>query len=1074
MLRSKDGKDRILKPFRRIPELVKAPRILRFPAIFDAKRGYTRKSPRASGAQEPESLKEMSDQPGAARKPAPNGPAVSSGDSSASQQSLNPAGSPPGSYDLTLVPSASPPPSDVTIAGPTSREDRAIAAIGSVVMEIGTVLGSRYEITKLLGMGGMGAVYHAQDRELDRPVGLKIIRPDLAGNPEILARFKRELILARQVTHRNIIRIFDLSEADGMKFITMEYIEGEDLRSIFLRERKLAPEAAVDIILQTLRGLAAAHGEGVIHRDLKPSNIMRDASGRVVVMDFGLARTLRSDGMTQTGLMIGTMEYMSPEQAMGVELDARSDLFAVGLIFYEALSGDIPFRADSAVASLVKRTVENARPLRDFDVSIPEGLSNIVAKCLEREVDQRYESAEQVIEDLEAWRGKAPLTHVGASALRPALSGARAKAIPQPPPTKVFPWRWVAIGATAVVLAGGVGIVVHNRTASTLNAPGTGIHKTVTVLLADFKNTTSDPVLTDTLEPAFALGLEGAPFISVFDRSQARSTLNELKPGTTDLDEPNARLVAVRQGIEFVVSGYVAKSAGGYKLVSKVTDSITGKTVATQETEAPDKNNVLRAVATLAGQARTALGDTSPESAKLADAETFTSDSLEATHEYAEAEAARYAGKTNEAIKGFQRAIELDPKFGSAYGNLAALYWNNGDQTEASKYYKLAMQHIDRMTDREKYRTRGGYYLSVSDGDKAVEEFSSLVKQYPADSMGLSALAHADYLRHDMAKAVDASRRAIEIYPKNVVYRTNASLYALFAGDYESAEREANAVLQISPGYSDALTILALCETAKGNFDNAIEYWQKIGGEGADGASAAAGGLADLAMYRSDPASAVTVLEKGIQGDEVAKATNAAGKKYVLLAEAQMMLGKKPDALRSLKQGIAMSKEDVLFAAARVYLLAGDTNSAWALAGDLDKKLEAEPQAFGKIIDGDIQLSRGHTKQAIQLYQESLRLMDSWLARYSLARAYVEAGAFTDASTELETCLKRRGEATDIYIDEQQTFRYFPATYYYLGRALEGLKSPGAADAYRQFISMKVKDAQDPMVKDAQNRLSRL
>ena len=993
------------------------------------------------------------------------------------QPALQPgaSGSPPGSYDLTLVPTAP----DVTIAGPISREGRALASIGSVVIEIGTVIGGRYDIQKLLGMGGMGAVYQAQDRELERPVGLKVIRPDLASNPEILARFKRELILARQITHRNIIRIFDLNEADGMKFITMEFIQGEDLRGIFMREGKLAPEMAVDIILQVCQGLAAAHAENVIHRDLKPSNIMRDASGRVVVMDFGLARTMRSDGMTQTGLMIGTMEYMSPEQALGVELDARSDLFALGLIFYEALSGDIPFKADSAIASLVKRTVERAMPLREFDANIPEGLSSIVSKCLERDPAQRYASANEIIEDLQAWRGKAPLTHIGVNPILSQMSQsvpAAPVAIPQPASaSRGSTWRWIGIGAAAaVVLAGSASLFLRKSGAPQPTSSTTGAaHQTVRVLLADFHNTTSDPVFDGTLEPAITSELEGAPFISVFNREQARATVGELKPGTTELDETNARLVAVRQGIDFVVSGSVAKVGSGYKMLSKITDA-SGKTIATESADAPDKNSVLRGVATLASQMRTSLGDSAPESAKLAESETFTSGSLEAAHEYAEAEEARYSGKTAEAIKGFRRAIELDPKFGSAYGNLAALYWNEGDQASALNYYKAAMQHIDRMTDREKYRTRGGYYLAVSDGDKAVEEFNSLVQQYPADSMGLSALAHAYYLRHDMTKAVEASRRAMEIYPKNVVYHTNESLYALFAGDYGTSEREAQAVLQVNPNYEDAYTILALCETAKGNFDKATENWQKVGSLSTGGASSAAGGLADLALYRSNPQQAIIALQKGIEGDTIAKSTDAAAKKYVLMAEAQLMLGNKADALQSVNKGVSMSKANVLFAAARVYLMAGDTAKASALAAELEKQMEAQPQSFGKLIEGDIQLSRGHSKQAIQLYQESRRLVDSWLSRFDLARAYVEAGAFTDANTELETCLKRRGEATDIYVDEQQTFRYFPPTYYYMGRALEGLKSPGAAEAYRNFLSMKDKDAHDPLVDDARKRLEKM
>ena len=983
-------------------------------------------------------------------------------------------------FEAATMLDASPPaiPADKKAAGaratPVSAPLSSNVGSGLTLLP-GTVIGNRYEVLQILGEGGMGAVYKARDIELDRVIALKVIRPELASNPEILQRFKQELILARQVTDRNVIRIFDLGEAGGIKFITMEYVEGESLYQILRTNGKVPVPEAVDIMRQMLSGLQSAHREGVIHRDLKPGNIMRDAQGRVVVMDFGLARSFAGDGMTRTGTMLGTMEYMSPEQAQAKELDARSDLFTAGLICYELLTGKMPYHADSAVASLLKRMQERAAPPSDWDRTIPQPISELVSKCLERDPAERWQSAQEIIDRIDEIEGKRPPSMISST---PYLSTPPVSVLPkssaqvQPPEPSQKPKKRILLGA--LVLAAVAGVAAAGGWLLRSKPKTAQVHKNVTVLLSDFRNTTSDPVFDGTLEPTVALQLEGAPFISVFNRAQARATLAELHAGAKALDEADARLVAVREGIDLVVSGSITKSGSGYKLVSKLSDALTGKTIATQDAEAPDKNNILRAVAALADQMRTTLGDSASESAKLAAAETFTTGSLEATHEYAEAQEARYAGKPEEAIKGFRRAVELDPNFGSAYGNLGALYWNQGNQADAINYYKLAMQHIDRMTDREKYRTRGGYYLAVSDGDKAVEEFSLLVKQFPADSMGLSALAHAYYLRHEMAKAVEVSRKAIEIYPKNVVYRTNASLYALFAGDYETSEQQAQAVLQINPVYEDAFTILALCETAKGNFDKAAESWHKIESLSVGGASSASGGLADLALYRSDPTQALSLLQKGIDGDTVAKATDAAAKKYVIMAEAQLMLGKKAEALQSVKKAVSMSKANVLFAAARVYLLAGDFTTAAALGSELSKQLEAEPQAFGKLIDGDIQMSHGHAKQAIQLYQESVRLEDSWLARFDLARAYVEAGAFTQASTELETCLKRRGEATDIYIDEQQTFRYFPATSYYLGRALEGLKSAGAADAYKNFLAMKVKDAHDPMVDDAKKRLAKM
>jgi serine/threonine protein kinase/tetratricopeptide (TPR) repeat protein len=267
-------------------------------------------------------------------------------------------------------------------------------------LEPGTVLGERYEILKRLGEGGMGAVYKARDRELDRLLALKVIRPELAGHPDILRRFKQELILARQVTHKNVIRIFDLGMAGGCKFITMDYIDGRDLKSILVERGKLAPEEAVPIVQQICRGLEAAHTEGVVHRDLKPQNIMVDASGRVWVMDFGLARSMEMAGMTRTGALMGTPDYMSPEQARAEKVDARSDLFSLGIIFYEMLTGVLPFQADTMMATLLKRVQEKTVPPNAVDSAIPRRLSDVVMKCLEADRAKRYQTTGEILADL--------------------------------------------------------------------------------------------------------------------------------------------------------------------------------------------------------------------------------------------------------------------------------------------------------------------------------------------------------------------------------------------------------------------------------------------------------------------------------------------------------------------------------------------------------------------------------------------------------------------------------------------------------------------------------------------------
>src|SRR5262245_35446545 len=382
----------------------------------------------------------------------------------------------PGS-DMTLAGSAeSTPSSSFTKAVPANAPPTAPGAI-----EPGKVIGERFEILQLLGEGGMGAVYKAHDRELERDVALKLIRPELARNPEILQRFKHELILARQVTHRNVIRIFDLGQAAGHKYITMEYLDGRDLRSVLREKGKLPPEEAAKIVLQICRALEAAHAESVIHRDLKPQNIMLDANGRAYVMDFGIARSAYLPGMTQTGALVGTPEYMSPEQAKGEKLDERSDLFSLGVILYELLIGTSPYHSDTPLATLWRRIQEKAKPLAEVDPTIPGPLGDITAKALEIEPANRFASASEFAQSLESWLGISP-SMVG-STMYQAL-------VPAPPAQKPM-WKYTAIGSI-LLLIGVAALGLPKKFFST--ASKKVMHDPVSVLVADFTNHTGDPV----------------------------------------------------------------------------------------------------------------------------------------------------------------------------------------------------------------------------------------------------------------------------------------------------------------------------------------------------------------------------------------------------------------------------------------------------------------------------------------------------------------------------------------------------------------------------------------------------
>src|SRR5467141_942864 len=815
---------------------------------------------------------------------------------------------------------------DQTLTHGRSEPSGPIHTVSAERFKPGRMLGNRYQILQLLGEGGMGAVYKARDRELDRLVALKTISPNLALSSEILHRFKQELILARQVTHRNVIRIFDLGEADGVKFITMEYIDGETLRTILLREGKLTPVEASHIIRQVCRGLEAAHAEGVIHRDLKPANIMRDAQHRIVVMDFGVAHLAEAAEIrpprppsgdvsnmqaqpfySRTGELVGTPAYMAPEQALGQEADARSDIFAVGIIFFELLTGKLPFQVDAPDA-LLKRTREKAKAVHEIDPKVPRSLSKIVERCLEPLRDFRYQTATEVLAHLDAW-------------LAPAWRKAA---------------KWVAASA-AVLLLVATQIVVQRTHKTPIQ------HAPVSVLVADFTNHTGDPAFNGTLEPMFNVALEGASFINAYNRGSARKLAQKLPNPTDKLDEQPARLVALSQGISTVIAGEITRRGKNYSVSARALDSVTGKVLAKTEVAAANKDAVLLAISKLAGPIRKALGDTTPESVQVEKARgALTAASLEAVHQYGVGMEQLNAGNMEEALRSFSNAVALDANFARAYGSMAAANVNMGKMQDAEKDVKLAMEHVDRMTDRERYRVRGFYYLTTHNWQKCVEEYGELVKQFPADNVGQFNLAGCYLYLRNIPKAVAAARRAVEIIPKGALQRAALSLYSSYAGDFAGGEREAQAALGINPSFP-AYLALAEAQLGLGQMSQATETYHKLAKLSVQGASLAASGLADVAYYEGRYADAVRILEQGAAADLAAKNPDNAAQKFAALANIQLLRGQKEPAVAAATKASAMSQViRVRVLAAQTFVEAGEIAKAQKLASGLASELQPE------------------------------------------------------------------------------------------------------------------------------------
>ena len=435
----------------------------------------------------------------------------------------------------------------------------------------------------------------------------------------------------------------------------------------------------------------------------------------------------------------------------------------------------------------------------------------------------------------------------------------------------------------------------------------------------------------------------------------------------------------------------------------------------------------------------------------------------------------QWDGKLAEAIKPFEQAIRLDPEMGRAYASLAALHSDLGDHKEAEKYFKLALDRTDRLTEREQYRTRGAYHLFVRDDQKAVEVFSTLTRQFPSDDAGPDNLALSLFYARNFGRAVEEGQRAVKIDPKKFLYRSNVALYEMYSGRFDDALRDAGEAIKINPADPKPQLVTALSQFAEGKTAEAEATYQKLLGLSGRGASLASIGLADMALYEGRNADAIAILEKGISTDLAqSPQTSAAAVKLAALAGAHR---DKAQALVAANRSLAASQNGsaALAASARALLLSGQEAKALEIARELGKRLEPEVRSYAKLLEGEAQLARGKTQAAIDLFQEATQLSDMWIGRLDLGRAYLEAGAFTEASSAFDACEKRKGEATSVFLDAMPSFRFFPEVYYYRARAQEGMKSAAAGESYKTFLAIKTKaDPSDPLVEDARRRAKAL
>jgi eukaryotic-like serine/threonine-protein kinase len=902
-------------------------------------------------------------------------------------------------------------------------------------LQTGDVLGGRFEILDVLGEGGMGTVYKALDREVEHVVALKLIRPEMAVHPAILARFKQELLTARQVTHKNVIRIHDLSEVDGVKFITMEFVEGCDLRKLLLDNGKLPPEQAVEIIRQVCMALDAAHGAGVIHRDLKPQNIMKDKQGRILVMDFGLARSLESDGMTQTGALLGTIEYMSPEQAMGKHLDARSDLFAVGLIFYELLTCKMPFKADTAMASLLKRNQERALPAAEIDASIPKGLSDIVSKCLERDLDLRYQNAEEILADLDAWQGKRPIT-ASMMMAGPSVKGA-------------VPWKWIAAGAVAVaVVFGGWGLS-GKLTSKTGSKPPAGPEVSLAIL--PFRNASTD-LSIDWLGPSLADMLSTdvgqSAHLRTISPDRMHQVLSDLRitPGTT-IDSTMVGRIAQFSSADTVVWGQYVKFGDQIRIDATLLDLKHDRREALKITAVNEKE-IPHTVDGLAELIRKNLS-LPPDVMKELKASSFqpTSKSVPALRDYNQSVQMLREGKNLEAVKALQAAIQEDPQFALAYSRLAETDSALGYDTEAENYSRRALDLSQELPVAEKYLIEANHARVMKDTKKGIEAYQNLAKILPDSADVQYALGSLFVETGDNEKARAQFSKILQADPKNIKTLWQMGVVEIRSNNPQGALDPLNKglalAMQVDNQEQRALLLQALGvsyrlmnkpEEAMRNYQDAMEISKRLGLKRLLAVS-----LVEIALVQNSlgkPDLALASYGEALKLQNEIGIKKEVGDTLIDMGVVYQDRGQYDKALQSYKESLQIQRDtgDESYQAlclsniGFVYLSKSDTDNAFTyfqqalhlreklnIPGDIADSLHGMGQAYA---------ATGQYDQALASY---LRALELWrkvgdsrgaaLGSHQIGLVFQYQGRFGAALSSMQDAVKSLRELKDYGID---------------------------------------------------------
>jgi tetratricopeptide (TPR) repeat protein len=660
-----------------------------------------------------------------------------------------------------------------------------------------------YRIVRQLGSGGMGIVYEAEDTRLGRHVALKFLPEQLALTADMVERFEREAKIASSLNHPNICTIYDVGSHEGRRFIAMELVDGESLRSR-IHGQPLPLDAILDLGCQLADALDAAHKKGIVHRDIKPANVFITRRGQAKLLDFGVAKLggdahaaapaddatrAAGDVLTTPGMAVGSVNYMSPEQARGEELDGRSDLFSLGLVLYEMATGRQAFGGQTT--AVVFDAILNRQPEdpRQVNPSLPEDVTRVIMRALEKDRKMRFQTAADMLAEL----GRARRDTTGAATLASATGTREAAA---PAGARRGPSRWLVYGGLAVAAAAVAGYFLWNPNQAA------ALTERDTILIADFVNTTGDPVFDDALRQAVSVQLQQSPFLTLLPDQRIQRTMRMMQqPPDAPVVGQVAREACQRAGAKATIEGSIAPLGSAFVIALGAHNCQTGAPLAEQQTQAPNKESVLKelglAVTALRGQIGESLATIQRYDVPVTDA---TTGSLEALRAYGAGNRTRATKGDEASIPFFKQAVELDPNFAIAHAKLGVVYGNLGRTDDAKASAQKAYELRDRVSEYERLYINWNYASRVlNDQPKILEALQLLTTSYPRDFAGHNNLGVYYNGRGEFEKSLESYRAAMALAPDEPLPHSNAAYVLLFLGRHEEAYKEAEVALSLRP-----------------------------------------------------------------------------------------------------------------------------------------------------------------------------------------------------------------------------------------------------------------------------------